>query len=220
MFRRFVVVSLVSSFVACLTSESVAQQSKNAPKGTAIKVDGTVEQVVPQGILVTGKDKKQYAVGFTPTSKVGLVGTAGIDYVKPGTFVQFEVNLDGKGVPTEEVKKVQITQQSATVTPAISPSKGPDYKEGEPDLFFVRGTVRTNKNNELTVVADKRSITVKVAEGITVPVTIADWTLAKKGDEIKGDGTAFTQPNLPYTLVQGTQIEIKAAAPIDFSKKK
>jgi hypothetical protein len=219
MFRRFVVASSVFSFVACLTSVSVAQQGKNAPKGTAIKVDGTVEQVVPQGILVTGKDKKQYAVGFTPTSKVGLIGTAGIDYVKPGTFVQFEVNLDGKGVPTEEVKKVQITQQSNTVTPAISPSKGPDYKEGEPDLFFVRGTVRTNKNGELTVVADKKSITVKVAEGVTIPVTIADWSMAKKGDVITGDGTAFAQPNLPYTPVQGVLIEIKAAAPLEFKKR-
>jgi hypothetical protein len=86
-------------------------------------------------------------------------------------------------------------------------------------MFFVRGTVRSNKNNELTVVTDKKTITVKIAEGVTIPVTIGDWTMAKKGDAISGDGTAFAQPNLPFTPVQGTLIEIKAAAPLDFKKR-
>jgi hypothetical protein len=219
MLRRSV---LASSLVVCVVGAAdfaFAQKGKTAPKGTAVKVNGKVAQVVPQGIMVTGNDNKQYAVGFTPTSKVGLVGTAGIDFVKPGTFVQFEVNLDEKGVPTDEVKKVQITQQSNTVTPGMSPSKGPDYKEGEPDLFFVRGTVTTNRDNTLTVAAGNKRLTVKVAEGVTVPVTIADWTMAKPGDAISGDGLAFPQPNLPFTPVQGTLIEIKAAAPLDLKKR-
>lgn len=192
-----------------------------APKGTPIKIDGTVKQIVQQGIVVSGKDGKTYGVGFTPTSKVGLVGTTGIDFLKPGTFVQFEVMMDEKKEPSGEVKKIQITTPSATNVPGMGSTKGPDAKEGEAGEYFVRGTVTTNKSGMLTVSAGKDRVTVKVAEGVTVPVTIADWSMAKPNDVITGDGTSFgPQPGLDFIPVQGTLVEIKAAAPIEFGKKR
>src|SRR5689334_4489272 len=103
MLRRFVVASSVFAVVVGLSSEASAQQQ--GAQGAQIKIDGKVKQVVAQGILVTGKDGKTYGVGFTPTSKVGLVGTAGVEFIKPNTYVQFDVMLDEKGKPTADVKK-------------------------------------------------------------------------------------------------------------------
>jgi hypothetical protein len=219
MLRRVVVASAIGALVVGWSNVVVAQQQQ--PQGTSIKIDGTVKQVVAQGILVTGKDGKTYGVGFTPTSKVGLNGTTGIDYIKSGTYVQFDVMLDEKKQPTSEVKKIQITTMGTGTEPEIRSNKGPDGKVGEAGEFFVRGTVTANKNNTLTVTVGKERITVKVAENVTVPVTIADWRLAKEGDVITGDATSFgPQQGLAFIPAQGDLIEIKAAAPIDFKKGK
>jgi len=205
----FVVVSLVAA-----SSSAFAQKPPAAPKGTTILLDAKVDQVVPQGILATDKGGKKYAVGFDAKSKIGLKGNADIDYVTPGSYVQFDVELDAEGKPATEVKKIQITEQSAITEPGIFSSKGPDGKPGEPGPYFVRGTVRTNRDGNMTVAAGNKQITIKVAEGVTVPVTLADWRMAKPGDAIKGNGTAYPQAGAP-TLVLGTLMEITAAGPIE-----
>lgn len=225
MLRRFVVASAIGALVVGWSNVVVAQQQQGA-QGTAIKIDGTVKQVVAQGILVTGKDGKTYGLGFTPTSKVGLNGTAGVEFIKPNMMVQFEVTMDEKEKPVGELKKIQIVTPSDINVPSFSHDKGPDAKEGEAGLYFVRGTVNTNKDGTLTVttVTGKGKsirLTVKVAAGVTVPVTIGDWKLAKEGDVITGDATSFgPQQGLAFIPAQGDLIEIKAAAPIDFKKGK
>ena len=221
MLRRLVVLTLVFGSVIGLSNVAFAQKKPTGPQGTPIKIDGTVKEIVAQGIVVSGKDGKTYGVGFTPTSKVGLVGTAGVEFIKPNTFVQFDVELDDKGQPVGEVKKIQITSQSAINEPGIFSAKGPDGKPGEPGPYFVRGTVNTNKDGTLTVTAGGKRMTVKAAVGISVPVTISDWRLAKPNDTITGDGNSFgPQPGLAFIPVQGTLVEIKAVGPIEMGKKR
>ena len=146
--RPCCVVSSLLSLRVCVGRRLVerrlrAQRKAAAPKGTPIKIDGTVTQIVPQGIVVNGKDGKKYGVGFTPTSKVGLVGTAGVDFLKPGTFVQFDVDLDDeRQAGRAKSKKIQITSHSRDQRRRASfRPRAPTRKPGEPGPYFVRGTV-------------------------------------------------------------------------------
>jgi hypothetical protein len=220
MLRRVLIASSAFVLMASVSTFVFAQKGKSsAPKGTAVTVDATIEQVVPQGIIANDKAGKKYAIGFDQKSKVGLSGDAGVDYIANGMFVQFDVDLDAEGKPTSDAKKLLIVEQTNINVPGVFSSKGPDGKPGEPGPYFVRGTVRGNKDGMLTIVAGNKPMTVKVADGTKVPVKVSDWTMAKAGDTIKGSGTAFAQPGAPMTIVLGVQMEITSAGPIGKGKR-
>ena len=213
MLRRTVLSSLVLLLVVGSSQAAWAQGF--------VKIDGTVDQELPsQGITLTGKDGKKYAVGFGPTSKVALTGEGSADFLTTGSYVQMTVDMDGKGTATADVAKVQITVQGKDTAPGIIPAGGPDSKPGQPGKYFVRGTVKSNKDGTLTVAAAGKQVVVKLSPTVTVPVTIANWQMAKSGDAISGEGTNMSQPGASLTLVRGDRIEIKAAMPITKTGKK
>ncbi|MBA4018095.1 MAG: hypothetical protein C0483_13060 [Pirellula sp.] len=212
MIRRFVVA------ICALSSLGIAANNASAQKGSAVSIKGKVAQVVPQGILVQGDDNKKYALGFTPKSKVTMSGTAGADYLAPGMFVQFEVDVDDSGKPTKEVGKLSITEQSAINVPGISSTAGPDAKPGAAGTYLVRGTVRANKAGTLTVAAGSKTMTVSMSGSMSIPVSNSNWQMAQPGDSISGDAQAFAQPNSDVTPAMAERIEIKAVMPIQKKK--
>jgi hypothetical protein len=213
MMRRML---LTVSVFALVVGSSGLVHAQAKPKGPLVKLDATITKVLPaQGILATGKDGKQYAIGFDQSSRVALSGNASTDFITPGTYVQMDVDMDGEGKPAKPVSKVAIVQQGKFSEPGVMSTKGPDAKPGEPGLYLVRGTVKTNKNEELTINAGSKQVVVKMALGATVPVNITTWQMAKEGDALAGDGVVVTAAagNAP-ALVYGERIEIKAAMPI------
>jgi len=214
MIRRFVVAICALLSLGLAADTASAQQ----PKGTSVAIKGKVAQVVPQGILVDGDDNKKYAIGFNPKSKVTMAGTAGADYLAPGMFVQFEVELDATGKPSKEVAKLSITEQSAINQPGVFSTAGPDAKPGAAGMYLVRGNVRANKGGTLTVAAGSKPLTVTVSGAMSIPVSNSNWQLAQPGDSISGDAQAFAQPNSPVTPALAERIEIKAVMPIQKKK--
>jgi hypothetical protein len=220
MLRRTVLSASV--FALLLGSSSFALAQK--PPGKATKIEATIDQVLPgQGILATSKDGKgtKYAIGFGPASKIGLSGNASVDFIEPGSFVQMDVEMDGEMKPMKDVMAVTVTTASKLNEPVIAAKKGPDQVAGEPGTYIVRGTVRTNKDGMLTVSVGAKQVTVKVALAATVPISIANWQMAKPNDVITGAGIVVTaaaggKPNMVYC----DQMEIKAAMPITKPTKK
>lgn len=219
MLRRSAFALFAVALVCLPAGSALAQKKGAAPKGTPVSLKGTVKQVAPgQGLLVESGGKS-YGLGFTNTSKVSMTGTAGSDYLNPGMFVQLEVQLDGQGKPTQEVKKLSIIEPSAINQPGISSAEGPDAKPGAGGLFLVRGTVRTNKNGELTVAAGSKPMTVKLSGAMSIPVTTSDWRMAQPGDEVTGDAQALNAPQgAAFTPAIAEAVTIKAVMP--FQKKK
>jgi len=205
-----------------LSPSASAQQPAAPPGGVIMKLDGKVTQVVGQGLLVQGNDGKQYAVGFTPASKLTVSGTASPEFLGPGMFIQLDTELDDKGQPVGEVTKLQIVEQSKINEPGIFSEAGPDGKPGAAGKYFIRGLVKTNKTNMLGVQAGGRLMTFKVSAAAAMPVTVSDWTLASPGDSIQGDGKSYAQQGAPATAatpVWCERMEIKAVAPIVKKKK-
>lgn len=213
-----VAVGLLFSF-----SQSASAQQKGPPGGTQAKVEGKVSQVLPgQGLLVQGNDGKQYAIGFDKDSLISIEGTASPDFLGPGSFIQLDTQLDGKRQPVGEVSKLQIVAQSAINQPGIFSEEGPDAKPGVGGKFFVRGTVKSNKANMLTVMAEGKPLTFKIAAGVSMPVTVDDWTLARPGDAVSGDAKTFAQQGAPANqpiLTWCERLTVKATAPIEKKKK-
>jgi hypothetical protein len=210
----------VAVIAAALGLSLVGSQSLLAqPKGTSIKIDGTVEAVSAQGILVAGKDGKKYGVAFPPNAKVTLSGNAAPEFLKPGQYIQFSVNMDEKQKPTGEASKIQIVEQSPISLPGVMSERGPDGKKGEPGPFLVRGTIKTFKETTMSVAAGGPLVTVTISPSAVIPVTIADWDLASPGDTISGDGNALPA-QAGFTPVFAERIEIKSAVPITGKKKK
>lgn len=219
MIRRAAVAMVAIGLVAGSSHVLFAQGKQPAPKGSPVKISGTVDQVVAQGILVKQTDGKMMALAFPPAAKVTMAGNATPDILKPGMFVQFTVTLDEKGKPSGEATKIQITEQSNINTPGITSEKGPDAKPGEPGPYFVRGTVRSYREGSLAVSAGSKALTVTVGAGASIPVTVGDWSLASPGDTISGDAQAFAA-NPQFTPCMAERIEIKAIQPITGKKKK
>lgn len=214
-----VAVGLLVSF-----TQSASAQQKGPPGGTVMKVNGKVKEVVAgQGLLVTGNAGETWAVFFDKDSRLSLEGTASPDFLAPGSFIQLDTELDAKGQPVGEVKKLQIVQQDNINQPGIFSEDGPDAKPGAGGKFFVRGTVKTNKGKTLTVVAGGKQLTFKIADGVSMPVTIGEWALAKPGDTItNGDGRSYAQQGAPAGSVVPVYCEamiVKAISPIERKKK-
>jgi hypothetical protein len=221
MIRR-VAVFAVALGLSLVGSENLsAQQRQQQPRTTPIKIDGKVEAVSPQGILVAGKDNKKYGMAFPPNAKVTLSGNAAPEFLKPGQYIQFTVNLDEKKKPTGDATKIQIIEQSNISSPGIFSEKGPDGKPGEPGPYFIRGTIKSYRDGAMSVQAGGPLMTVNVPASAAIPVTIADWDLANVGDTITGDGQALPAQNgAPFQPVFAERIEIKSVAPITGKKAK
>jgi hypothetical protein len=219
MIRRLAVIAAALGLSLVGSQSLLAQAKPTVPAGTAIKIDGTVEAVSPQGILVANKDGKKYGMAFVPASKVTMAGNASPDVLKAGMYVQFTVNLDEKKKPTGEATKIQIIEPSAISQPGVFSEKGPDGKPGEPGPYFIRGTVKSYRDGTLNVTADKTAMAVAVSEAAAIPVTIGDWSLASPGDKVTGDANGL-KANAQFTPVYAVQITINAAAPITGKKKK
>lgn len=225
MLRRTV---LSASVFALLfgSSSLIFAQAPAKPSGKTTKIEASIDKVVPgQGILATSKDGKgtKYAIGFGPASKIGLTGNASVDFIEAGTFVQMDVEMDGEMKPMKDVTTITVTQASKFNEPTVSAKKGPDQVAGEPGTYIVRGTVRSNKDGQMTVSAGSKQVTVKIALAATVPVSIPNWQMAKQGDTINGAGIVVpAPPGAPagMTYVYGDQMEIKTMMPITKPTKK
>lgn len=217
MIRRVVVAALALGLVGVGVSSAQAQAKKPPlPKGTPVTLNGKVDQVVPQGLLIDAAGKK-YAMVVMPGSTLSVTGTATADFLGPGAFVQFDVELDSADKPKGEVTKIQITEQSSLNVPGIFNEAGPDAVQGQGGKYFVRGTVKTNKNGQLTVQAGPKPITVQVSGAAAIPVTFSDWRMASVGDSVTGSAIAG-QANPQFTPIVAENVTIKAAMP--FQKKK
>lgn len=218
MLRRVALGAVVLGLFLSISQPAIAQAP---PKGTVMKLNGSVSSVTRDGIFVAGGGT-QYAVFFDNRSKINVSGTAAPEFLTAGTYVQLDSDLDAKGVPTGEVTKLQIIENNAINAPGVYPEGGPDAKPGEAGKYFIRGVIKTNKAGTITVAAGTKPMTFKLGAALSVPVTISDWSLASPNDSISGDGESFPPvqgPNGMITPVWCERMEIKAAAPITKKKK-
>ncbi|HUY91363.1 MAG TPA: hypothetical protein VMV10_21675 [Pirellulales bacterium] len=199
--RPLLVAPLLAAFVlAAWQTPSFAQglgqfklgQFKNNPP-PPYDGKGQIAEVAPQGIQFTDADGKTMIVGFDQKTKFTVTGTAEPGFLAPGLLVRFTAVITGKGQVEEKIKELAVVERTPDTNeigaqPDLQP--GQTLKEAEkegPVSWLVVGQIRSFKNNQLMVVANK-AIRAEVAEDCKITVDVNTYTIAREGDEIKVTG--------------------------------
>ena len=198
--RPLFVASLLAAFaLAACQSPSFGQgtgqfklgQFKNEPP-PPYDGKGTIGEVAPQGIQFTDADGKSIIVNFDQKTKVTVTGTAEPAFLGPGLLVRFTAVISPKGLVEDKLTELAVVERSDTneigAQPDLQP--GQDLKKAEkegPVSWLVVGQIRSFKNNQLMVVANK-SIRAEVAEDCKITVDVTTPTIAREGDEITVTG--------------------------------
>ncbi|MGA2031234.1 MAG: hypothetical protein ABSG68_03170 [Thermoguttaceae bacterium] len=85
-----------------------------------IDIQGTFEMPAANGFRITGAMGQPLMVMIQPATEVHFTGTASVDYLKPGMYVEFVAELDEKGAGKTKVKAVAVigpTQEVGILPP-------------------------------------------------------------------------------------------------------
>ena len=217
---------------ACFVLSATVALGQPKPKGPksladykATKVTGTFEGVQGPYMQVKNATGHPYIIALQANvSKVGIVGTARPDFLKPGMLVSFTADIDKKGAVAEPISELAIVAPSETNTPGLFPE---DRENKDSTRFFVRGTVRTVKEGKLTVSAGGKQVAGELPDDATITLESNDLSLAQQGDEVSVEGRLVSEyksegNNVIPGKVFGEKIDIKLSEPLDkdsFKKK-
>ena len=124
MFRRCLLsLSLVSAF--WVPAVVLGQYNKpGAPPLEDVSLEGTVFGVARGQIQMKTSDNKPYQVFVPQIAQVRLIGTATVDFLRSGLYVEFVGDLDEKGKTKKEVEQLTIFTPSAERQSGLYPEAG------------------------------------------------------------------------------------------------
>ena len=204
------------------------QPPRNISDLKATTVTGKIENVQGNVLAIKIDTGHPYFIGLFPElSKLGISGTAEPSYLKPGMLVSFtaDIDVEKKGAEVAEpLKELAVISKSETNTPGVFPE---DRENKESTRFFVRGIVKSMKDDTLAVSAGGKQITAKVASDAAIKIESADLSIVRPGDEISVDGRVYKEyrsenNNIQPGMVIGEKVDIKLAETLnaDTFKKK
>lgn len=186
-----------------------------------VTMTGKFVGLVPgQAVVLNIKDSTEHPYWVLvqpPTSKLGITGTALPEFLKAGLLVSFTADVDDKGVVDQPVKELQIVSPSETTTPGLFRE---DRDNKESTRFYVRATIRTNKEGVLTMSAGGKQVQATLASDAKIKVESTDPKIAQEGDEIKLTGRMVEEFRSEGNQIKpgkifGEKIDIVLAQPLD-----
>jgi hypothetical protein len=224
-----VLVACTFLILVAIAADSQAYPRWRPPKLNPVTIDGTIERVVPGMILaVNDKDQRQWAITPERTTKILVVGTATLDFLKPKMLVQFNAQVDEKGVVKDKLGDLTIVTAATANQPAPPPTKSKGKTPGKPDKKSDPpaaadtsggkvGSIMGVHGHKLSVKAGGKLMQIELTEEakINISVDIAAW--AAKGDKIQAKGkSASNNPGICYA----EEVTITLAEPLTSGKKK
>jgi len=186
--------------------------------------EGTIDGMMG-GMLKITLNNEGWLLKFGKGTRVRITGTAELDFLKPGHFVQFNALVDKrKGRLKDPVQKLTIYTISQEYTPGLFEDKGagagfgaaPAEAAGEFKPYVVSGRVTAMKGNTLTVFVPDLSPTLPVtlAEGVGIDLNIDDFRFVRPGDKIKlVRATKASMPGQP-NMANLTEATITLSQPL------
>jgi len=201
-----------------------AQVIKKPPPMQAV---GTIQAMRPGVIQVKAAAGDLWLVKIPKTAEVYVKGTAEVDFLQPGMFIEFVAQLDRKGRAQGKIKKLTICTPSQERFPGIFPSQEgvgllPEAGNAPKDPnaaapYDVRAQITAIKHEKLTVNSGNAVINIELEEEPTVDVDIADYRFAKQGDKIECIGT---MENERMKMGQAREVHIELSEPLAAPQKK
>ena len=108
-------VSLAAVVLLCLPAWLQAQ--------VPTEIEGVIESVMRGGMIVTDKaDTFPWRIVVAPNAQVLVTGTATVDYLRPGQWVEFDVELDDQGAIKDKVEELTIITRSTEKPIGVFPA--------------------------------------------------------------------------------------------------
>lgn len=221
--RNFLVAAAAAVFVERPMAAHAQQKGggdkkgkgKGKDKDNEVQIEGTIRQISPQGIYVEGEDRTRYLIGVADAVQVTLQGDVDASFLTPGAFVEFDVELDRVGNPTEEVKTVTFVDASPLNPAGLFQTTVPKV-EGEKEgraAFLVRGRLTTGRSADRRSTGE-RNVIVKTRADLVLTCKLDGWNFATPGDSLRGNVEFVPQPNTGITHVVGRKLTIRTAKPL------
>ena len=87
------------------------------------KIQGVIEGVMRGGMIVTNKaDTFPWRIVVAPNTQILVTGTATGSYLRPGQWVEFEVELDDQGAIKDKIDELTIITRSADKPIGVFPA--------------------------------------------------------------------------------------------------
>jgi len=236
MFSRLL---LAASVVLLVVTGAQAQQRRGGakPQMSPFAAQGTVQAVKFGAIQMLTNTNQTWIVFVDQKSKISVTGTAEADFLRPGLFVQFSVELDKRGKAQAPVSKLTIftpTEQAqigiwpvgsvpvpgAADNPfgagAANPqprSKGPVAGE-----YAVHGRITSVRKDKYTVYAGRGAVQIELADIPQINVDFADYSVVQKGDAITVSRGQFPQGMMGRA--KASELSIVLSDPLTGPRKK
>jgi hypothetical protein len=187
---------------AVLAAAPVARAQFEVPPGSlAFEDTGKLEAVQTDVLKFRDSKNDVWLLKINQQTQVTVKGEAEVGCLRPGLSVQFNGQIDKKGVLKEPVDKIEIfTPQGKMSHGLFAPT---DLEGSKPmrnpgaGTFLIKGKLATYRDGDLLVVAGNRKITGSTADDVVVTLTSDDPSLAQADDELKVKGwyDDRTRPN-------------------------
>jgi len=127
---------------AAVYAQQFNPRARNQPKQPAMErfaADGTIEMVAPGRILMLSASNQKWMIWLHREAEISVTGTAEVDFLKAGHFIEFSATLDKRGNVKEEIAELTITTPSQThplgVWPGAIPGGAGGLAPGGDDRF-------------------------------------------------------------------------------------
>jgi hypothetical protein len=202
------------------------QQQQMPQVMTTLEVSGTIEAMAMGRLQILTDTHEALMVILSPKTKVQVTGEAGVEFLRPGLFVQLKADVDKRGVAADKVDELTVLTPTQQKNPGVftkpggeglTPDGFPAGKAGSSGSSTVRGKIMSFKKNKLQIQVDKGTVLCELNDNPKILLDLADYSLARKGDKIKVQGLKTAAAPGP---IQAMQVKIELASPLGEKKKK
>lgn len=217
-FRRMMTFALACGTTVWFAAAAVAQQAqppKPLPKDFDVK--GEFEGMAGNYMKCILNGNPTY-VRFDQKSTVKITGTATVDFLEKGLFVQCKGTFDRSGKSTEPIKEFVIfTPGPNSPIGAEESGAGNAFDEPTPSkkkgpapatmAYDVAGRIMVVHNNLVTIDCGRKKLRAEVAADATVKLDATDPSWAAPGDIVKIKGSV-DQPPHNVALAKDVSIQL------------
>lgn len=232
------------------------KHSQKAPTVSTVTLDGTVEAIGKMGFQVnaskkqTGKKKsgknktptKEWFIVPTKATTWHILGSADVNYLKPGQTIIFKTTLDGQSQPEDKVSILTVVPAKGNIpsikaddglgpigrfrpkdpgiVEAAAPEKPAKKEAAAPPVVSgsvqVVGRIASCGRTKMTVRAGKE-LHVELDENPTINIALSDPKMMTVGAKVTIHGTATETKNASYCVPD--EVTVTLATPLTGKEK-
>lgn len=182
------------------------QNPNNPAQQQQQQFSGTIDQIVPQGIVVDANGQK-WNVAAPKNCQVQISGTGDASLLKQGMFVRFSADVDKKsGKTSAPVAEIEVTSPQSAVAAGARTALKTTSPAATAGPSSVVGTIKSVSAKDITVEGPNGSVKADLSPSTNVKIESSDPHLAQVGDKVEVQGTLVKQPN--YVMARSIHITL------------